>query len=52
MLRNINEIIDVAMVNALTRLRTEKPKRIPVKATGNKKALHQKSKNVRLTWMD
>lgn len=51
-LRTVNEILDAAVINALLRLRTEKPKRIPIKITGNKKALHQKSKNVRCSWID
>jgi len=50
--RTVNEIIDAAIVNTLIRLRTQEPKRIPVKATGNKKALHQKTKNKRCSWMD
>lgn len=49
-LRSVNEIIDAAIVNTLARLRIEKPKRMPVKTTGNKKALHQKAKNKRCSW--
>jgi hypothetical protein len=52
MLRTVSEIIDAAIVNTLLRLRTQEPKRIQVKTTGNKKALHQKNKNVRCSWMD
>lgn len=44
-MRNINEIIDQAVKNTLLRLRTDKPIEIVNKRTGNKKALHQKSKN-------
>jgi len=51
-MRSVNEIIDAAIVNTLARLRNEKPVRIPIKATGNKKALHQKSKNTRCSWMN
>lgn len=51
-MRSVKEIIDQAVINTLARLRTQEPKRISVKATGNKKALHQKSKNVRLKWTD
>ena len=52
MLRSINEIIDAAVVNTLTRLRNEKPIPVVIKLTGNKKALHQKSKNTRCSWMN
>ena len=41
-LRNIAEIIDIAVINTLARLRNEKPIPIVIKLTGNKKALHQK----------
>lgn len=43
--RTVNEIIDMAVRNTLLRLRTDKPIEIEVRRTGNKKALHQKSKN-------
>jgi len=52
MLRTVNEIIDAAVANTLLRLRTEEPNRIPIKATGNKKALHQKAKNKRCSWIN
>ena len=44
-LRNIDEIIDQAIKNALLRLRNDKPIEIEIRRTGNKKALHQKGKN-------
>ena len=44
MIRSIDEIIDSAAINALSRLRNEEPKQKVVKHTGNKKALHQKRK--------
>ena len=47
MTRSIDEIIDAAVVNALSRLRSEEQKQRVVKRTGNKKALHQKKKNNR-----
>ncbi len=48
-LRSINEILNAAVENAKLRLR-EEPKQRVVKRTGNKKALHQKSKNRRPVW--
>ena len=51
-LRTVNEIIEAAIANTLLRLRTQVPNRIPIKSTGNKKALHQKSKNTRCSWMN
>jgi hypothetical protein len=51
-LRSVNEIIDQAVKNTLAILRTQEPKRVPVKSTGNKKALHQKAKNKRCSWMN
>ena len=50
MLRSLDEIIDAAVVNTLSRLRQEKPKQKLVKRTGNKKALHQKKANKVNTW--
>lgn len=50
MLRNINEILDAAVQNTLLKLRTQEPKKISIKVTGNKKALHQKGKNKVKTW--
>ena len=50
MLRSLDEIIDAAVVNTLSRLRQEKPKQRVVKRTGNKKALHQKSSNKVNIW--
>lgn len=51
-MRTVNEIIDAAIVNTLSRLKTEKPMPVVIKLTGNKKALHQKAKNKRCSWMD
>lgn len=45
MLRSINEILDAAVKNTLLKLKNREPKKIPIKVTGNKKALHQKGKN-------
>lgn len=50
MLRSINEILDKALENTKIRLATEIPKERIVKRTGNKRALHQKSKNRRSIW--
>lgn len=50
MIRSTSEIIECAYYNALKRLRNEEPKQRVVKRTGNKKALHQKSKNRRAVW--
>ncbi len=50
LIRNINEIIDAAVVNTLSRLRNEEPKQKVVKRTGNKKALHQKKSNKVKLW--
>ena len=44
MKRSLDEIIDAAVVNALSRLRNEEPRQKVVKRTGNKKALYQKRK--------
>ncbi len=44
-LRSFDEIMDAAVANALSRLRAEEPKPRCIKRTGNKKALHQKTKN-------
>lgn len=44
-LRNLNEIIDAAVVNTLRRLKNEEIEKKIIRKTGNKKALHQKSKN-------
>jgi len=51
-LRSINEILDAAIENAKLRLREEPIKENVVKRTGNKKALHQKSKNRRAVWIN
>ena len=48
-MRSIDEILDKAIENAKLR-RREEPKQRVVKRTGNKKALHQKSKNRRPIW--
>ena len=45
MKRSLDEIIDSAVINKLSRLRNEEPKQKVVKRTGNKKALHQKERN-------
>lgn len=50
MLRSINEILDKALENTKLRLKTEVPKQKIIKRTGNKRALHQKSKNRRSIW--
>lgn len=50
MLRSIDEILDKALENTKLRLTTEIPKQRIVKRTGNKRALHQKSKNRRPIW--
>ena len=50
LIRSVDEIIDAAVVNALSRLRSEEPKQKVVKRTGNKKALHQKGSNKVKTW--
>lgn len=47
--RTTAEIIECAYINALERLKKE-PKQRVIKRTGNKKALHQKSKNRRPIW--
>ena len=50
MARSLDEIIDAAVVNTLSRLRNEEPKQKIVKRTGNKKALHQKERNKVNIW--
>ena len=50
MARSLDEIIDAAVVNTLSRLRNEEPKQKVVKRTGNKKALHQKERNKANIW--
>ena len=50
MARSLDEIIDAAVVNTLSRLRNEEPKQKVVKRTGNKKALHQKGGNKVKLW--
>ena len=50
MARSLDEIIDTAVVNTLSRLRNEEPKQKVVKRTGNKKALHQKERNKANIW--
>ena len=50
LIRSVNEIIDSAVVNTLSRLRNEEPKQKVVKRTGNKKALHQKERNKANIW--
>ena len=50
MARSLDEIIDAAVVNALSRLRSEEPKQKVVKRTGNKKALRQKERNKANIW--
>ena len=50
MARSLDEIIDSAVINTLSRLRSEEPKQKAVKRTGNKKALHQKERNKANIW--
>ena len=50
MKRSLDEIIDAAVVNTLSRLRNEEPRQKVVKRTGNKKALHQKERNKPNIW--
>ena len=50
MKRSLDEIIDAAVVNTLSRLRNEEPKQKVVKRTGNKKALHQKGRDKVNLW--
>ena len=50
MKRSLDEIIDSAVVNTLSRLRNEEPKQKVVKRTGNKKTLHQKERNKANIW--
>ena len=50
MIRSIDEIIDSAVINTLSRLRSEEPKQKVVKRTGNKKALYQKERNKANIW--
>ena len=45
LIRSLDEIIDAAVVNTLSRIISEEQKQRVVKRTGSKKALHQKSKN-------
>ena len=52
MARSLDEIIDAAVVNTLSRLRNEEPKQKVVKRTGNKKALHQKERNKANIWVN
>ena len=49
-MRSVTEIIDQAVKNTLLRLRTDKPIEIEIRRTGNKKVLHQKSKNKINSW--
>ena len=50
LIRSVDEIIDAAVVNTLSRLRNEEPNQKVVKRTGNKKALHQKERNKANIW--
>ena len=50
LIRSVDEIIDAAVINTLSRLRSEEPKQKVVKRTGNKKVLHQKSRNKKELW--
>ena len=50
MIRSLDEIIDTAVVNTLSRLRNEEPRQKIVKRTGNKKALYQKERNKANIW--
>lgn len=49
--RSDNEIINTAIENIKIRFRTNKPKDVVIKKTGNKKSLHQKGKNRRSLWI-
>ena len=49
-IRSVEEIIDAAVINTLSRLRNEEPKQKVVKRTGNKKALYQKERNKANIW--
>ena len=48
--RTLEEIIEKAVENAKSRLKEAEPKQRVAKRTGNKKALHQKSRNKVKTW--
>ena len=50
LIRSLDEIIDSAVINTLSRLRNEEPKQKVVKRTGNKKALYQKERNKVNIW--
>ena len=50
LIRSVDEIIDAAVVNTLSRLRNEEPKQKVVKRTGNKKVLYQKERNKANIW--
>ena len=50
LIRSVDEIIDSAVINALSRLRNEEPRQKVVKRTGNKKALHQKERDKANIW--
>ena len=50
LIRSVDEIIDSAVINVLSRLRNEEPRQKVVKRTGNKKALHQKERNKANKW--
>ena len=48
--RRLDEIIDSAVINTLSRLRNEESKQKVVKRTGNKKALYKKERNKANIW--
>ncbi|WP_158078796.1 hypothetical protein [Clostridium puniceum] len=50
-MRTVKEIMDQALENTKKRLRTTKVKYVVTRRTGNKKALHQKGKNRRISWI-
>jgi hypothetical protein len=49
-MRTIDEILDKAVKNTLIMLRDRQPIEKEIKRTGNKKSLHQKSKNKVKSW--
>jgi hypothetical protein len=50
LLRTLEEIISKALENTLKILNDKPTNEMTVKKTGNKKAIHQKSKNRRALW--
>ena len=52
MKRSLDEIIDSAVINTLSRLRNKEPRQKVIKRTGNKKALYQKERNKSNIWIN